>query len=91
MFKFKVWLEVKHKDREVEFILFKRRCKEIMEEFGHERLGSCEAIGGNLLAVLQKEYKGRKMMVEVSEDGENGARIELGHVHSEECSSVSKD
>ena len=64
MFHFKVELEVKHNDREVEFILLKR-----------ELSGLCEMLAEELVGYVVNHYPCRRLAVEVSEDGENGARI----------------
>lgn len=73
MFKFKVWLEVKHDDRDVEFIIFKRWCE---NQYQNNTLQlnnkSCEMIARELVEKIQLTYQNRDVLIEVSEDGENG-------------------
>ena len=77
MFHFRVELEVWHDDREVEFILFKR---ELAGLYNNETLKSshksCEMMADELAEYIKLHYPGRDLVVEVSEDGENGCRIE---------------
>ena len=76
MFHFKVELEVKHNDREVEFILLKRELSGLYDE-GVLKLDkkSCEMLAEELVGYVVNHYPCRRLAVEVSEDGENGARI----------------
>lgn len=71
MFHFKIWLEVKHDNRDVEFILFKRD----VEAQVHGKLNnlSCEMICDNIALYVRTAYRDRWCAVDVSEDGENGA------------------
>ena len=75
IFKFQVQIEVFHNDRDIEFILFKRWLQSLYEtkvlELDYK---SCEMIADDLADVIQKEYPGRDIGIEVSEDGENGCR-----------------
>ena len=69
--------KVTHTDRDEEFILMQRRIKkQLRNEFGSNILEfgrmSCEDIGEWLLEQNENIYR-----VEVSEDGENGAIVEL--------------
>ena len=77
MFHFRVDLEVWHDDREVEFILFKRELSGLYDnktlESSHK---SCEMMADELAEYIKLHYPGRDLVVEVSEDGENGCRIE---------------
>jgi hypothetical protein len=76
MFHFRVTLEVFHNDRDVEFILFKR---ELESQYGLGALEidykSCEMLAEDLIEYISGKYRGRKISVEVSEDGENGATL----------------
>ena len=77
IFKVKVTIEVWHEDREIEFIMFKWKLRNFLRENYEmkEDIGSCEMIAENILNWLEKEYPGRYIQVEVSEDGENGAIV----------------
>jgi hypothetical protein len=74
MFHFKVQLQVFHDDRDVEFILLKRELEGLYEgsilELDYK---SCEMIADDLAAYIMAHYPNRKMVITVSEDGENGA------------------
>ncbi len=73
MFHFKVYLEVFHDDRDVEFIQFKRWLENLYNqgtlELNHK---SCEMMADDLHEQISKTYTDRKIWIEVSEDGENG-------------------
>lgn len=77
MFKFKVWIEVFHDDRDLEFIQFKRWL-EAMYGDGTLELDfkSCEMISDALYEQITAKYPGRHVTIEVSEDGENGSFAE---------------
>ena len=74
MFHFKITLEVFHDDREVEFILFKRELERQYDQ-GTLQLDykSCEMMSDDIATYIMAHYPGRDLIVEVSEDGENGA------------------
>lgn len=74
MFHFKVELEVFHDDRDIEFILLKRELEGLYAE-GALQLDyrSCEMMCDDLAHYLRVHYSGRKLVITVSEDGENGA------------------
>lgn len=76
IFHFKVWIEVFHNDRDIEFILFKRELEKLYGE-GTLTLDykSCEMISDDLYGYISKTYPGRDIRIEVSEDGENGSDI----------------
>ena len=73
IFHFKVYLEVFHDDRDVEFILLKRELEGLYGS-GTLKLDymSCEMIAEELLAYLKNQYPGRDATIVVSEDNENG-------------------
>lgn len=80
MFHFKVAIEVFHNDRDIEFIQFKRWLEAL---YGGENdsvlqldYKSCEMIADDLHGEITDRYPGRRMVIEVSEDGENGCVIE---------------
>jgi len=76
IFHFKVEIEVFHDDRDVEFIQFKRWLEKLYNEevleLNHK---SCEMIAQDLYAQIAAKHPGRKVVITVSEDGENGATL----------------
>ena len=73
VFHFKVWIEVYHNNRDVEFFIFKRW----LESMYHNNLlqldyKSCEMLADELSAPILLQYPNRKVIIEVSEDLENG-------------------
>lgn len=77
MFKFKVWIEVWHDDRDIEFIQFKRWLEKLYSD-GTLQLDykSCEMLSDELAETIRAVYPGRHLTIEVSEDGENGSFAE---------------
>jgi hypothetical protein len=76
IFHFKVWINVTHNDRDIEFIQFKRWLEKLYNE-GTMSLDykSCEMMSDELHTQIQTKYPGREVWIEVSEDGENGSFI----------------
>lgn len=73
MFHFKVYLEVFHDDRDVEFIQFKRWLENLYNKGTLELdYKSCEMMADDLYKEISSKYTDRKVWIEVSEDGENG-------------------
>ena len=73
IFHFKVAIEVFHDDRELEFILFKRELEGLYTDSTLELdYKSCEMMGDDLSEYIIDKYPGRNLVIEVSEDGENG-------------------
>mgnify|MGYP003416838733 CR=1 FL=1 len=76
IFHFRVTLDVFHNDRDVEFIMFKRELEAL---YGNGTLQmdyqSCEMLAEGLIEYISSKYPERKISVEVSEDGENGATL----------------
>ena len=73
-FHFRVWIEVFHDDRDIEFIQFKRWLTKLYDQRTLELdYKSCEMISDDLYLQIQERYPGRNVWIEVSEDGENGA------------------
>jgi len=76
IFHFKVWIEVFHDDRDIEFIQFKRWCENLYSndviKLDHK---SCEMISDELYLQIANKYPDRQVWIEVSEDGENGSFI----------------
>ncbi len=78
MFHFKVAIDVFHDDRDIEFIQFKRWLESLYAG-GTLALDykSCEMIGADLWEQISRKFPGRDAIIEVSEDGENGAIMEF--------------
>lgn len=76
IFHFKVWINVTHNDRDIEFIQFKRWLENLYNQ-GTLQLNykSCEMISDDLYIKIADRYPGRDVWIEVSEDAENGALI----------------
>jgi hypothetical protein len=82
IFHFKVWIEVFHDDRDIEFIQFKRWLERLYEEvesstcvlqLNHK---SCEMIADDLALEIQTKYPNRYIKISVAEDNENGCEME---------------
>ena len=77
IFHFKVWVEVFHNDRDIEFIQFKRWLEKMYSESILQLdYKSCEMIADDLAAEIQIRYPGRWLKISVAEDNENGCEIE---------------
>ena len=76
-FHFKIWINVEHSDREIEFIQFKRWLENLYDK-GTLQLDykSCEMIADDLYVQIAARYPNRSVHIEVSEDGENGCTIQ---------------
>ena len=72
IFHFKVWIEVFHDDRDIEFIQFKRWLESLYQGTLELDYKSCEMIADKLAYQIQIKHPGRQIRIEVSEDGENG-------------------
>ena len=82
IFHFRVWINVLHNDRDIEFIQFKRWLERLYSEstadndevliLNHR---SCEMISDELYDKISAKYPGRFVEIEVAEDGENGCSI----------------
>tara|TARA_B100001769_G_C21767538_1_gene419622 strand:- start:97 stop:489 length:393 start_codon:yes stop_codon:yes gene_type:complete len=72
IFHFRVWIEVKHNNRDIEFIQFKRWLENLYQSTLELDYKSCEMIADDLHTQIAKKHPGRKIWIEVSEDGENG-------------------
>lgn len=74
IFHFRVGIEVFHDDRDIEFIQFKRWLERLYADGTLELdYRSCEMISDALAEQINTKYPGRKIEIEVSEDGENGS------------------
>lgn len=81
VFHVRLGVQVSRHDREVEFFQLKARVNDYLRQFweGRHFEDSCESIAASLLVAFDAVF------VEVSEDGENGAVVDLGtntEVHS---------
>ncbi len=78
IFHFKVYIEVFHDDRDIEFIQFKRWLEKLYNQGTLElNFKSCEMISEDLHAEITAKYPNREIWIEVSEDGENGSFIKF--------------
>lgn len=77
MFHFKVYMEVFHDDRDVEFIQFKRDLMRLYDKGVLQADNkSVEMLAKELYAYLITKYPGRNIKIDISEDGENGCFVE---------------
>jgi hypothetical protein len=76
IFHFRVSIDVFHNDRDIEFIQFKRWLENLYRD-GTLQLDfkSCEMMADDLYQQIATRYPERSVIIEVSEDGENGATI----------------
>lgn len=78
IFHFRVWIDVWHNDRDVEFIQFKRWLAGLYSSNqGVLSLDykSCEMMADDLYLQIAAQYPDRAVWIEVAEDGENGCLI----------------
>lgn len=79
VFHFRVWIDVFHNDRDIEFIQFKRWLQNLYADNSEGALTldnrSCEMIANELYSKITDRYPGRECWIEVGEDGENGCLI----------------
>jgi len=83
IFHFRVWIDVFHNDRDIEFIQFKRWLENLFRTTGANNTSSvlsldyksCEMIADDLYVQIAGRYPGRSVWIEVAEDGENGCLI----------------
>ncbi len=77
IFHFKVWIEVFHDDRDIEFIQFKRWLENLYkEDVVQLDYKSCEMIADDLANEIQAKYPSRYIKISVAEDNENGCEME---------------
>jgi hypothetical protein len=76
IFHFRVSIEVTHNNRDIEFIQFKRWLEKLYSA-GTLVLDykSCEMMSDDLYLHIAARYPGRAVIIQVSEDGENGCEI----------------
>ena len=78
IFHFRVSIDVWHNDRDIEFIQFKRWLESLYSGNGSVLAldwKSCEMMADDLYTQIADRYPGRAVVIEVSEDGENGCSI----------------
>ena len=76
IFHFEVTIQVFHNDRDIEFIQFKRWLENLYAGGTLElNYKSCEMISDELYDQIAARYPDRNIVINVSEDGENGAII----------------
>ena len=76
IFHFRVWIDVVHNDRDIEFIQFKRWLENLYRDNTLQLdYKSCEMMADDLYIQIASRYPNRAVWIEVSEDGENGALI----------------
>jgi len=76
IFHFKIWIEVFHDDRDIEFIQFKRWMEHLYEGTLQLDYKSCEMIADGLYKEINIKFPEREVHIEVSEDKENGCFIQ---------------
>jgi hypothetical protein len=77
MFHFRVWIDVWHNDRDLEFIQFKRLLENLYRDATlNLDYKSCEMMADDLYDQIAARYPNRSIWIDVSEDGENGASIQ---------------
>jgi hypothetical protein len=76
IFHFKIWIDVFHNDRDIEFIQFKRWLEGLYsKDILQLDFNSCEMIADDLYIQVAGRYPDRAVWIEVAEDGENGCLI----------------
>jgi hypothetical protein len=76
IFHFRIWIDVFHNDRDIEFIQFKRWLEGLYnKDILQLDFKSCEMIADDLYIQAAGRYPGRAVWIEVAEDGENGCLI----------------
>ena len=82
IFHFRVSIDVFHNDRDIEFIQFKRWLENLYSSNNSNSSSvlelnykSCEMIADDLYLKIAERYPDRNVVIEVSEDGENGCSI----------------
>ena len=82
IFHFRVWIDVFHSDRDIEFIQFKRWLENLYTSHRSDSptvlaldFKSCEMIADDLYDQIAQRYSERAVWIDVSEDGENGCLI----------------
>lgn len=81
IFHFKVWIEVFHNNRDIEFIQFKRWCERLYStDVLQLNWKSCEMMADDLYEEIATKYPNRTVWISVSEDNENGSTVEYNRI-----------
>ena len=76
MFHFKVWIDVWHSNRDLEFIQFKRWLESLYsKDILDLDFKSVEMLADDLYIQIAERYPERAVWIEISEDGENGCLV----------------
>lgn len=76
IFHFRVWIDVFHNDRDIEFIQFKRWLENLYNDSVLSLdYKSCEMIADDIYTKIAERFPDRAVWIEVAEDGENGCLI----------------
>jgi hypothetical protein len=76
VFWFKVWIDVFHNDRDLEFIQFKRWLENLYsKDILQLDFKSVEMLADDLYVQIAERYPDRAVWIEISEDNENGCLI----------------
>ena len=76
LFKFCVWIDVWHSNRDLEFIQFKRWLESLYsKDILQLDFKSVEMLADDLYVQIAERYPERAVWIEVAEDGENGCLI----------------
>ena len=76
IFHFKIWIDVFHNDRDIEFIQFKRWLESLYsKDILQLDFKSVEMLSDDLYVQIAARYPDRSVWIEISEDGENGCLI----------------
>ena len=76
MFWFKVWIDVWHNNRDLEFIQFKRWLESLYsKDILQLDFKSVEMLADDLYLQIAERYPDRAVWIEISEDNENGCLI----------------
>ena len=76
-FNFRVWVQVTHENRQIEFIQMRRWIENLYRqgilELDHQ---SCEMMSDALCEKLREKYPGMEIRIDISEEGINGSYTE---------------
>jgi len=77
IFHVKIYVDIKHNDREIEFHMFKKEINTFLKTWPKNLKGtSCEMMADQINEYIDSKYPGRNVSIEVSEDKECGAFME---------------
>lgn len=76
IFHFRVWIDVWHSNRDLEFIQFKRWLESLYsKDILQLDFKSVEMLADDLYVQIAERYPERAVWIEISEDGENGCLV----------------